>query len=154
MQGLKRKVLYVFSFEAIGITFCSITFSIVSSKNLAYVGLLAIASSIIAVVWNTIFTTIFELWEARQPVRGRSVKRRVVHTLIFQVGLVVMLVPLMAWWLEMSLRDTLIMQIGIILFFLVYTFAFNCVFDYIFGLPASAQGRSVSQINEVKADGR
>jgi len=152
MQGLKRKVLYVISFEAIGITFCSITFTIVSGKGLVYVGLLSIASSIIAVVWNTVFTTVFEFWEKRQPVKGRSVKRRLAHSFLFQLGLVAMLVPLMAWWLEMSLRRTLIMQVGIIMFFLAYTFLFNWVFDCVFGLPASAQGHTASKINEIQAD--
>ena len=32
------------------------------------------------------------------------------------------------------------MDIGMIVFFLCYTFAFNWVFDQVFGLPASAQG--------------
>ena len=54
-------------------------------------------------------------------------------------GLVFMLVPLMAWWFEVSLWDALVMDIGLLLFFLVYTFVFNWSFDRIFGLPRSAQ---------------
>ena len=49
------------------------------------------------------------------------------------------LVPLMAWWLGIGLLEALVLDIGLIVFFLCYTFAFNWGFDRVFGLPASAQ---------------
>ena len=39
----------------------------------------------------------------------------------------------------MSLLQALAMEAGLMVFFLVYTFAFNWAFDGIFGLPAAAQ---------------
>ncbi|MNO07797.1 Bacterial Transmembrane Pair family protein [compost metagenome] len=54
-------------------------------------------------------------------------------------GLVLILVPLFAWWFEVSLWQAFLMDVGLLLFFLVYTFVFNWAFDQIFGLPASAQ---------------
>ena len=38
------------------------------------------------------------------------------------------------------LWDALVMDLGLVVFFLVYTFVFNWAFDAIFGLPASAAG--------------
>jgi hypothetical protein len=49
-----------------------------------------------------------------------------------------MLVPFFAWWLEVSLWQAFVLDLGLLLFFLVYTFVFNWVFDRVFGLPASA----------------
>ena len=46
--------------------------------------------------------------------------------------------PTIAWWLDISLWQALLMDLGLVVFFLVYTFVFNWAFDAIFGLPASA----------------
>lgn len=46
------------------------------------------------------FNWAFEAWETRQVTRGRNWKRRIVHAIGFEGGLVVMLVPLFAWWLR------------------------------------------------------
>ena len=50
-----------------------------------------------------------------------------------------LLVPLVAHWLDMSYWHALITDLGLLLFFLVYTMVFTWVFDRVFGLPASAQ---------------
>lgn len=138
MQGIKRKVVYVSVFEAIAIVVCSLGFAALSDRSLGHAGALSVAASAVAVMWNFVFTLVFEAWEARQTVRGRSVARRVAHAAIFEAGLIVMLVPLIAWWLEVSLLRALVMDLGLAAFFLVYTFVFNWCFDRIFGLPASA----------------
>lgn len=139
MQGLKRKIVYITIFEAIAITICSVAFSEISDKNLGHSSILAVMTSIVAVVWNVTFTYAFEAWERRQAVRGRSVKRRIAHACCFELGLIVLIVPMMAWWLDLSLLRALVMDIGLVLFFLAYTFSFSYCFDRIFGLPASAQ---------------
>jgi uncharacterized membrane protein len=139
MQGLRRKVIYVATFEAIAITVCSFAFSRIADKSLGHSSMLAVMTSIVAVVWNFTFTSAFEAWERRQAVRGRSFKRRVAHACCFELGLIVLIVPMMAWWLDMSLLHALVMDIGLVAFFLAYTFIFNYCFDRIFGLPSSAQ---------------
>lgn len=138
MQGIKRKVVYVCLYEAIAIAICSASFFALSDKGLAHATTLSIACSGIAVLWNLGFNALFERWEAAQTVRGRSLARRAAHALGFEGGLIVLLVPLIAWWLDVSLMQSLLMDIGLSIFFLVYTFIFGWMFDRIFGLPASA----------------
>jgi len=140
MQGIKRKIVYVSLYEAIAIVAASFGFSLMSGQALGLAGPLAVACSVVAVSWNLVFNSLFELWESRQAVKGRSVARRVAHALGFEGGLVVILVPVVAWWLDVSLWSALLMDLGLVVFFLVYTFVFNWVFDHVFGLPASAMG--------------
>ena len=99
---------------------------------------LAAATSVIAVVWNLLFNTLFEAWESRQARRGRSLARRAAHAIGFEGGLAAVLVPLFAWWLDVSLWEALLLDAALLVFFLVYTFVFNWAFDQVFGLPASA----------------
>jgi uncharacterized membrane protein len=139
MQGLKRKFVYVTLYEAIAIAVCSVAFALWSGQGLWRASALSAAASAVAVAWNLVFNTAFEAWEARQPVRGRSLARRAAHALGFEGGLVLFLVPLIAWWLQVGLWQALMMDLALVLFFLVYTFAFNWAFDHTFGLPASAR---------------
>ena len=139
MQGIKRKLVYVTVFEAIAIAICTVGFSLQSGKSLAHAGALSIVTSAIAVAWNLLFSYLFEAWEARQQTTGRSIKRRVAHAAFFEAGLLLVLVPLTAAWLEIGLLAAFLLNIGLAGFFLVYTFAFNWSFDRLFGLPASAR---------------
>ena len=140
MQGIKRRVVYITLYEAIAIVAASIGLAAMSGQGLGHSGALAVIASVIAVVWNLAFNALFERWEARQAVRGRSVWRRIAHAIGFEGGLVMFLVPTFAWWLDISLMQALVMDLGLVIFFLVYTFVFNWAFDAVFGLPASASG--------------
>lgn len=138
MQGPRRRIVYVTLYELIAIVATSIGLSVFSDSSAARAGIAAVVSSAVAVAWNVVFNTLFERWEARQSVRGRSLARRAAHAIGFEGGLVVTLVPFFAWWLDISLWQAFVLDLGLLLFFLVYTFAFNWVFDRVFGLPASA----------------
>lgn len=140
MQGLKRKIVYVSLFELFAVGLTTTTLMLLAGSSGAHASVAAVASSTVAVVWNFIFNSMFEAWEARQTTKGRSVARRIAHAIGFEGGLVAFLVPLFAWWLEISLWEAFIVDLWIVVFFLVYTFLFSLVFDRIFGLPASAQG--------------
>jgi uncharacterized membrane protein len=120
MQGIKRKIVYVGLFEAIAILASTYGLSGMSGHGLQEAGVVAVAASAIAITWNLVFNTLFERWEARQG------------------GLTVFLVPLMAWWFDATLWQALVMDLGLLVFFLVYAFVFNWVFDRVFGLPSSA----------------
>ncbi len=130
--------MYIGLYEAVAIALAGWGLMVMSGKSPFDSGTLAIATSVVAVVWNLVFNTYFERWEARQGTTGRSVKRRVLHAVCFEIGLVAMLVPLIAWWFGVSLWQALVMDMALVIFFLVYTFVFNWAFDAVFGLPVAA----------------
>lgn len=138
MQGLKRRVIYLSLYEAIAILLSSMGLAALSGFGMALAGALAIAASAIAIAWNFVFNVLFEAWEARQEVKGRSVRRRIAHAIGFEIGLLVFLVPLIAWWFGIGLIEAVVMNAALMMFFLVYTYVFNWAFDKVFGLPASA----------------
>ena len=139
LQGPWRRVVYVGLYEAIAIVAATAGLSALSGQGAAHSGVIAAVSSVIAICWNVVWNHLIEMWESRQTTRGRSLWRRIAHALGMEGGLVFMLVPLFAWWFDVSLWQALVMDIGLLLFFLVYTFAFNWSFDRLFGLPNSAQ---------------
>lgn len=140
LQGPWRRVLYVTLYELIAIAVATAGLAQLSGQGAGHSSVVAVAASAIAVLWNVVFNWAFERWESRQTVRGRSVARRVAHAIGFEGGLVFTLVPLFAWWFNVSLWQAFVMDLALIVFFLCYTFVFNWAFDRVFGLPASAQG--------------
>ncbi len=51
----------------------------------------------------------------------------------------VVLVPYLAWWMQVGLVEAFLYDLGLLVFFAVYTVAFTWGFDRVFGLPASAR---------------
>lgn len=141
LQGAKRRVVFVGLYEFIAIVVSGALFMAIGQEASAS-GVMAVAASTIAICWNIVFNWLFEKWEAAQTKKGRSVLRRVVHAIGFEGGIAAMLIPLMAWWFSISLWEAAVLEAGILVFFMVYTFVFNWCFDRIFGLPASAQALS------------
>ena len=138
LQGPWRRVIYVTLYELIAIAAATLGLAALTGQGAGHSSVVAVAASAIAVVWNLLFNWAFERWEARQVVRGRSVRRRIAHAIGFEGGLVFTLVPLFAWWFDVSLWQAFVMDLALIVFFLCYTFVFNWGFDRVFGLPASA----------------
>jgi uncharacterized membrane protein len=142
MQGLKRRVVYITLYEGLAIVAASAGLALLTGQGAGRSGAAAVIASAIAIVWNLTFNALFERWESRQAVRGRSLRRRLAHAIGFEGGLVAFLVPVFAWWMDVSLWQALVMDLGLVAFFLAYTFVFNWAFDQLFGLPASAAGQA------------
>ena len=96
LQGVKRRLIYVTLYELIAIGAATMGLALLTGQGAGHSSVVAVAASAIAIVWNIVFNWAFERWEARQPVRGRSVARRVAHAIGFEGGLVFTLVPLFA----------------------------------------------------------
>ena len=105
MQGIKRRVIYVVFYELITLLIISTAFSFFSGKDAGHSTTLGVVVVMLAVVWNTVYNTLFEMWEKNRQARGRSLVRRVLHAIGFEIGFVAITLPLFAWWLEMTLLD-------------------------------------------------
>ena len=139
MTPARRKIVYAVSFEALGTLLASVALMLMSEASASSSLVLSLLTATIALSWSFVFNTGFEAWEARQPVKGRSLRRRTVHALMFEGGLVLICIPVMAWWLQVGYLEALVYEAGLIALFIAYTYAFTWGFDRIFGMPASAR---------------
>ena len=139
MTPTRRKILYAISFETLGIAIASLGLSAMSDASATQSLVLSTLTASIALIWSFGYNSLFEAWETRQPTKGRSPARRAAHALIFEIGLVVLMVPVMAWWLSVGLSQALVFEAGLIALFIAYTYLFTCCFDHVFGVPASAR---------------
>ena len=138
MTPKTRRVLQAVLYEIFAIAFVGPVLSMAFDKPATSTLGLAFVLSSIALAWNYVFNALFEGWESRQIVKGRSFARRLAHGLGFEGGLVVILVPVMAYWLDISAVNAFLANLGLLAFFFFYAITFTWAFDRVFGLPASA----------------
>jgi uncharacterized membrane protein len=140
MTPRTRRVLQAGLYEVFAIAFVGPVLSLTFDKPAASTLGLAFVLSSIALVWNYAFNALFERWESRQSVKGRSFARRLAHATGFEGGLVFLLVPVMAYGLDTTFLVAFLADLALMAFFFVYAIVFTWVFDHVFGLPASAAG--------------
>lgn len=138
MNPRTRRVLQAILYEVGAIAFVGPVLGFAFGKPASSTFLLAVVLSTIALCWNYIFNAMFERWESRQVVKGRSFARRLAHGTGFEGGLTLLLVPVMAFWLDTTFLAALLANLGLLAFFFVYAIGYTWAFDKVFGLPQSA----------------
>jgi uncharacterized membrane protein len=144
MQGTRRKIVQAISYEVLALLVVAPFLFWLFDNSLLLSGAVAVATSLIAVSWNMLFNSIFERWEARQTKPQRTFRRRVLHALGFELGLLLFTTPLLAYGLDISWWQALLGDLAILLFYLVYALFFQWGFDLIFDPPAATLGEPVN----------
>ena len=129
-KSVKERFFHALGFEVLAIAICAPLGAWLLGYSLAHMGLLTLMISLIAMVWNMLFNALFDRAQRRMGFR-RTLGARAVHSVIFEIGLILAVVPLAAWWLDIGLWEAFVLDIGIVLFFLPYTFAFNWSYDHL-----------------------
>ncbi|MDO9358941.1 MAG: multidrug/biocide efflux PACE transporter [Polaromonas sp.] len=129
-KSVKERFFHALGFEVLAIAICAPLGAWLLGYSLAHMGILTLMISLIAMVWNMAFNAIFDAAQRRLGFR-RTLGARAVHSVIFEIGLILAVVPLAAWWLDIGLWEAFVLDIGIVLFFLPYTFAFNWTYDHL-----------------------
>ncbi|MDZ7857808.1 PACE efflux transporter [Sphaerotilus sp.] len=138
MSPTTRRVLQAVLYEVCAIAFVGPVLGWAFGKPAGSTFLLAVALSTIALCWNYVFNVLFERWESRQVVKGRNFARRLAHGTGFEGGLTVLLVPVMAFWLDITFLAAFLANLGLLAFFFLYAVGYTWAFDKVFGLPQSA----------------
>ena len=138
MTPRTRRVLQAVLYEVGAIAFVGPVLGFAFDKPASSTFMLAVVLSTIALSWNYVFNALFERWESRQAVKGRSFARRLAHGTGFEGGLTLILVPVMAMWLDTTLLTAFLANLGLLAFFFVYAIGYTWAFDKVFGLPQSA----------------
>lgn len=139
MTPRQRRVVQAVLYEAFAIAFVGPVLAGLFDEPVGSSLVLAALLSSIALAWNYVFNGLFEHWESRQASRRRTLPRRLLHGTGFEGGLTVMLVPVMAWWLDTTLLQAFVANLGLLVFFFVYAIVFTWCFDLVFGPPVSAR---------------
>ena len=129
-KSITERVFQAVGFELLAIVICTPLLAWVMDKPMLDMGVVTMAIAALALAWNVLFNGMFDRLLTRLAI-VRTAWVRVVHALLFEGGLVALGVPLIAWWLDISLWQAFVLDIGVLLFFLPYTYVYHWVYDVV-----------------------
>jgi uncharacterized membrane protein len=136
MRTVKDRIRHAISFEIIALFIVTPAGAWALGLPLFDIGVVAIGCATIAAGWNYLYNLLFD--KAMMRFCGRvqkTVRVRLLHAVLFEMGLMVALVPLIAWYLDISFMESLLTDIGFSVFYVVYALLFNWAYDLIYPLP-------------------
>ncbi|BCI66885.1 PACE efflux transporter [Acetobacter aceti] len=126
---LRHMVLFECLALAIVIPCGSMLFGVQGSDMSA----IGVGCAITASLWNYGYNLFFDrIMRHLTGSTRKSIRVRLLHTLLFEIGLQLVLLPAIALYLGISLMQAFSLNMAIALFYLAYTFLFNIAYDSIF----------------------
>jgi uncharacterized membrane protein len=136
MRKTADRIRHAISFEIIGILIATPLATFAFHMHAGDSAVIVIGSATVAMAWNYTFNLGFD--HAMTRFAGTTLKTpllRVAHAVLFELGLLAMLMPLIALYLGISLWQAFLMDIAFALFYMGYALVFNWAYDRVFPLP-------------------
>ncbi len=135
MRSTRDRLRHAILFEILGLALIVPLGSLVFGLHGSEMGVIGAGSALAATAWNYVYNLGFD--HAMQRLVGhtrKSLALRVGHALLFEVGLLMILLPPIAWYLGIGPMQALVMDLAIAAFYVAYAFAFNLAYDRVFPL--------------------
>ena len=136
MRTARDRIRHAISFEIIGLALITPLGAWAFHVPMHDIGVLGVVGATIATLWNYIYNFGFD--NIMQRLTGSTRKTtliRILHAVMFEVGLLFVLLPLFAWYISVSLWQAFLMDVSFALFYMGYAFVFNWAYDRLFPLP-------------------
>ena len=133
MRTHRDRIRHAVGFEIIALILSIPIMSFFFSFDIKDIGVIAIVGSIMATIWNYGFNIVFDKGMVRfKRSTFKTPAIRVVHVLLFESGLLMLYLPMVAWYLGISLWQAFIMDASLVGFYLFYNLSYNWAYDKIF----------------------
>jgi uncharacterized membrane protein len=146
MRSVRDRIRHAISFEIIGLLLVTPLGAVVFNKPIEDIGVIAVVGATLATLWNYVYNLSFDMLMTRwRGTTEKTIPIRVLHTVLFEAGLLVVLLPFIATYLGITLWEAFVMDAAFALFYMVYAFVFNWGYDRVFPLPEWSQGKNITQ---------
>ena len=138
MRNTRDRVRHAIIFEIIGLVLVTPLGAWAFGMPMVDIGVVALVGMGIGATWNYVYNLLFDLALVKLvgDVR-KSVVIRVVHAILFEIGFLIISVPFIAWYLQITLLHALMLDVSFSVFFMLYAFVYNWAYDLIFPVPHS-----------------
>ena len=127
-MSLKERILHTLLFEAVALLLLTVLAVIITGNDIAKMSGLALALSMIAMLWNFAFNILFDKLYGEDRI-SRTLSQRIQHGFGFELGMLLFSFPVIMWVLQLDLLSVFLMDVGAMIFFLLYAIAFNWIYD-------------------------
>lgn len=116
MRTIGDRIRHALSFEIIGLALIIPLGSVVFGMPAEDIGIVGVVSATIATAWNYLYNLGFDRHAAQAGHNAKTVAIRVAHAVLFELGLLLVLMPFIAWYLDISIIHALVMDVSFALF--------------------------------------
>jgi len=127
-MGTMERIFHAVLFEVLAVLLSIGVLMVATDHEVGSLSGTMIIVATIAMCWNFIFNWGFDQFytEAKE---NRSIGLRIFHVTLFEIGLLIFTIPVIAYILEVGLWEAFVMDVGITIFITIYAFTFNLVYD-------------------------
>lgn len=129
-MGNLERVFQSVLFEVLAVSMSIMGLVVFTDHDVASLSGTMIVVASIAMVWNYCFNSVFDHYASGEKTK-RSFSLRIFHVILFEAGLLIFTVPVMAYILSVSLWNAFLMDLGVTIFITIYAFTFNLSYDHI-----------------------
>ncbi|WP_017431189.1 PACE efflux transporter [Vreelandella jeotgali] len=151
MRTVKDRIRHALSFEIIGLLLVTPMGAWLFDQPVDAIGMVAVVGATLATGWNYLYNLGFD--HAMQRLRGdvrKTLAIRVFHAIVFEAGLLIVLLPFIAWYLGVGVVEAFRMDISFSMFYVVYAFVFNWAYDALFPVGAGHANRKADDTRQRK----
>ncbi|MCP3944786.1 MAG: PACE efflux transporter [Desulfobacteraceae bacterium] len=137
MRTFKGRVVHTLLFELFLMGICTPLIALIFNMSLGHIGLLSLGLSITAMICNGLYNYAFDraLLSMKRPLYPRSFYFRCFHSILFEVCLMVITLPMIMCWMKLPFFQALVMDLSFSMIVPVYALIFNWVYDLVFPAP-------------------
>lgn len=123
-----ERIFQAVLFEVIALAIVVPATAYIAGYETEKMAIAGIALSIFAMLWNYIYNIVFDKLAGYNRVeRGLSI--RVIHAIAFEFGMIIITLPALAWYLNITWLEAAMLEAGFLIFILLYTLVFNWLYD-------------------------
>lgn len=126
----KRRLIHALSYEIILLVIIAVALSFIFDMPMEVTGSLGVAMAVTSVLWNMVFNHYFEKFEQKRQLK-RTIKVRILHAIGFEGGLLLVTIPMVAYAMQMTIVQAIILDFSLTMCILVYTFIFQWCYDMV-----------------------
>ena len=125
-----ERIFHAVLFEIVALVIVIPVATLTTGKDSSDLVVVGVGLTLYTVFWNYIYNLYFDKWFGSNREK-RSLTMRIGHTLGFEGGLIFLSIPVIAWFLKITLLQALALEAGFLVFFLFYAMGFNWTYDKI-----------------------
>ena len=128
-MSLREQIFQAVLFEVLLVALSSIAVVLLTAYQAGETTLTMITIALVALAWNVVFNAGFDRWFTAPRIK-RGAKVRLLHAVLFEGGLMLLTVPIIAWLMDIGWWEAVAMDIGMTLAVMGYTVVFHWCYDH------------------------
>lgn len=125
-----QRVIHSVLFEVFALIIVVPLVIMITGKNTADLLVVAVGLSFYAVIWNYFYNIWFDHQFGINR-SERSLLTRIGHAVGFEAGIIIVTLPVISWFMGISLFSAFLLELAFLVLFFFYAIAFNYVYDLV-----------------------